>query len=983
MSAAVEVLEPRFLLADGDLDPSFGVGGKVTTNFGTDAKGNSVLVQSGGEVVVAGYKFIGGTPNFADFAFARYNSNGTLNNTITTDFNGRDDSATSMASQSDGKIVVVGLHNGVYRLARYDYTLGLDASFYGGPGTDHGSLMINFNQLVGSPPSVALSDDKIIIAGSGYLLRFNGPVPDTSFDGDGRLNTPPDCTNGVAMQPDGKIVIVGRQGDFKLVRYTVDGSLDTIFGDSGIANTDFFGFEDQGSSVVVQADGKIVVAGYATSGGNRDFALARYNNDGSLDTSFDGDGKVTTDFAGSTDFATSVAVQADGRIIVAGQSDTGGGDYDFALARYNVNGSLDTSFNGDGRLTTDFGSSQDRATSVALQADGKIVVAGYTFNGSFNVFALARYTNTDEPPTFNSTPTISVQENTMVVQTLIATDPETAILTFSLAGGADQAQFSIGASSGILRFALPPDFEQPADANQDNVYVVQVGVSDGTTLVTQTISVTVTGVNDNNPATTSAATASVAENTTAVLTVTATDADLPTQTLTFSIVGGADQTRFGISSGSVLLFASHTPPPDFENPTDADGDNVYVVQVQASDGNGGTSPPQTINVTVTGVNDNLPVFTSITSLTVAEITTAVLTATATDLDQPDQTVTFSLTSGADQSQFAITSGGVLTFATAPAFKSPTDADGDNVYLVQVTASDGNGGTTTQDMTVTVAPDVRMYRAYNPIANFHFLTTSKFQFDNALLHGYNDETTGRAGFAVVGSDVQSSSPLYRLYNLQRGFHYYTLNPVERNILINLVPPPPAGQPDTRTTGWRDEGIEGYMYPTAHDGTSTIFRLYNTDSGTHLFTENMATRDAILAIADPATGRHPWQRHDDVGFAFVVSAGSALARGAAVSRAIQLAPAQSSADVAASQINLTVTHSEVQPGLIHPEVSIFSRLNFGLRQYGSSTALPTSFRPRQLSSPESRETGDTSQLVGHFWEQMGSTLPSELADLFDSR
>ncbi len=216
----------------------------------------------------------------------------------------------------------------------------------------------------------------------------------------------------------------------------------------------------------------------------------------------------------------------------------------------------------------------------------------------------------------------------------------------------------------------------------------------GTT--TQTISVTVTAVNDNNPAITSAATANVAENTTAVLTVTGTDADLPAQTLSFSIVGGADQNKFNLSGG-VLTFVS---APDFETPTDANGDNVYVVQVQASDGQGGTSSTQTINVTVTAVNDNNPVFTSAASANTAENTTAVLTVTATDADLPAQTVSFSIVGGADQNKFNL-SGGVLTFAAAPDFEVPTDANGDNVYVVQVQADDGNGGTTTQTISVTV------------------------------------------------------------------------------------------------------------------------------------------------------------------------------------------------------------------------------------------------------------------------------------------
>jgi serralysin len=132
-----------------------------------------------------------------------------------------------------------------------------------------------------------------------------------------------------------------------------------------------------------------------------------------------------------------------------------------------------------------------------------------------------------------------------------------------------------------LKFKTPPNYEAPTDANGDNGYEVIVQASDGKGgVTTQTIRVTVSPVNDNRPLITSPDAVSVAENTTAVLTVTATDADLPPQAITFSIVGGADQSRFNITSGGVLSFNS---PPNFEAPTDSNGDNVYIVIVEATD----------------------------------------------------------------------------------------------------------------------------------------------------------------------------------------------------------------------------------------------------------------------------------------------------------------------------------------------------------------------------------------------------------------
>ena len=132
-----------------------------------------------------------------------------------------------------------------------------------------------------------------------------------------------------------------------------DGSLDTSFDTDGKVTTAIGSATDYGRSVAIQSDGKIVVAGYSNNGSNFDFALARYNTDGSLDTYFDSDGKITTAIGSSNDYAFSVAIQSDGKIVVAGYSynESGG---EFALARYNTDGSLDTSFDTDGKVTTGF-----------------------------------------------------------------------------------------------------------------------------------------------------------------------------------------------------------------------------------------------------------------------------------------------------------------------------------------------------------------------------------------------------------------------------------------------------------------------------------------------------------------------------------------------------------------------------------------------------------------------------------------------------
>ena len=296
-----------------------------------------------------------------------------------------------------------------------------------------------------------------------------------------------------------------------------------------------------------------------------------------------------------------------------------------------------------------------------------------------------------------ATASVNVNENATAVTTVTATDADlpAQTLTYAIAGGADAALFAIDGNTGALTFLAPPDYEAPADANGDNVYEVTVQVSDGALTDTQAISVTVQPVNDNNPVITSdgggaTATVNVNENDTAVTTVTATDADLPAQTLTYSIAGGADAALFAIDGNTGAL--TFLAPPDFESPADANGDNVYEVTVQVTDG--ALTDTQAISVTVQPVNDNNPVITSdgggaTASVNVNENTTVVTTVTATDADLPAQTLTYAIAGGADAAFFAIDSNtGALTFLAAPDYEAPADANGDNVYEVTVQVSDG-------------------------------------------------------------------------------------------------------------------------------------------------------------------------------------------------------------------------------------------------------------------------------------------------------
>ena len=228
---------------------------------------------------------------------------------------------------------------------------------------------------------------------------------DTTFSTDGKVTGTFDgsgisAVHDVAIQQDGKILVVGLTTsgtsgteDFGLARYNTDGSLDTSFDGDGRVTTDVSAGDTIAYSVAIQSNGKIIVAGLSeTSSNNWDFALVRYASNGSLDTSFDSDGKVTTDFSGQNDTISEIQIQSDSKIVAAGYRSDSASYTSFALARYNADGSLDTSFDGDGKVTTDFGVGS-WGYGLDIRSNGKIIVAGQAYSGPTGDtdFAVARY----------------------------------------------------------------------------------------------------------------------------------------------------------------------------------------------------------------------------------------------------------------------------------------------------------------------------------------------------------------------------------------------------------------------------------------------------------------------------------------------------------------------------------------------------------------------------------------------------------------
>ena len=321
-----------------------------------------VAIQPDGKIVVVGYTSIPSTPpapRLPDtFALARYNSDGSLDTgfgdggKVSGNVNGR---AFAVAIQDDGKIVVAGEFTfdstngndfGDFTVARFDTNGNLDASF-GSSGT--GQIVTDIGLSTNAAQNLVLqSDGAIVVSGkpqgstAGFdhtdVVRYNanGSIDD-SFGGDGKVTLPGMAIGeGLALQGDGKLVLVGSVEtavppatsiEFAVMRLDADGSVDEAFGEgNGIVTTGISGRGDAARAVALQGDGKILVAGGSNQQLNSNFAVARYDIDGTLDATFGNDGTLTVDFFGFADVAESVAVQPDGKIVLGG------------LARDNVDG---------------------------------------------------------------------------------------------------------------------------------------------------------------------------------------------------------------------------------------------------------------------------------------------------------------------------------------------------------------------------------------------------------------------------------------------------------------------------------------------------------------------------------------------------------------------------------------------------------------------------------------------------------------------
>jgi len=403
-----EALLAARYLPNGKLDPSFDGDGKFIVSGAAYHITDLALQPDGKFVILGDYK-----ATDHDFKVFRVNPNGGLDpglggfGAVGIDFLDAD-VASDVALLGDGRIVAHGIANSSPGTATALVRLWPDGTLDAG-----GWQTADVEDAFFDPESEELafgmavqSDGKVVV--TGYIARSSDHLgnnfglarflrngqPDMAFGTGGGLNFgfgARDIAQAVAIQPDGKIVAAGYTitpagGDFMVARFLTNGAVDNSFGFGGFSVLDFMGGDDYGMDVAVAPDGKIVVGGTTFNGARLVYGVARFNPNGTADTSFDQDGKQLFEFvAGLTHQVEAMLVQPDGRIILGGRVGS-----DFGLVRFNESGTVDGSFGSGGSTRTDMGGT-DALCDLAFTGTGGFVAAGSRQLGNSD-FALACYT---------------------------------------------------------------------------------------------------------------------------------------------------------------------------------------------------------------------------------------------------------------------------------------------------------------------------------------------------------------------------------------------------------------------------------------------------------------------------------------------------------------------------------------------------------------------------------------------------------------
>jgi uncharacterized delta-60 repeat protein len=748
----LERLEDRHLLSAGTLDPTFNPTGTLPGTLVGDLfflGAETIAVQPDGKILVGGtYQPPVGGVNAQDFAVARYLSNGQLDTTFgTTDSDGINGLATAdfddggtfsgqdvafdMKVDSLGRIVMVGrafngAGNQLMAIARFDANGSLDTSFSGDGKVTHATPGF-IPELRGLELQ---SDGKIVVVGISRTgssstnnffvgrLNSNGSLDTAGFGGGlGYVMTDfgssrNDSAFDVAIQSDGKIVVAGQATigtvtQFGLARYNVNGTLDTAtdgfdtqeFGTGGKVTTPIvFGLTtDNIRALAIQADGKIIVTGNSSETNSTNLVMARYNTDGSLDTSFNSTGASLNAAATqpgvlliniqptnpstdrTRDFGEGLVIQPDGNYVVVGASANVSGNFPntvtsngrlLAMRVLAATGTLDTSFGSGGITLIDMapGASGESLNEVAIQPDGKIIAAGaFDDNNTINDgYSIARFESG-----LALAPSISgdadVDEGSLYTLNLSSSDPTTSQWTINWGDG---VQIVSGNPSSVTHVYVDGDANYTISATIDT--------STGTVAAGNTVDVTV-----HNVAPTLAISGAADVDEGSIYTLNLSSSDPGSDTITSWTINWGDGTQ--VVTGNPTS-ATHTY---------IDGDAPYIISATATDEDGTFSAGNTVAVTVHNV---APTADDATFNLVENSPNGTVVGTVTATDPGDDSPLFSIAGGSGAAAFSINSS---TGEISVANSALLDFETSPVLTLNVEVDDGDGGFDTASVTINL------------------------------------------------------------------------------------------------------------------------------------------------------------------------------------------------------------------------------------------------------------------------------------------
>ncbi len=859
---SLESMEGRALLSGTvGLDPHFGVNGVALADFGGSDSGMTIAMQSDGKVLMAGRAWNG---NEYDFGVVRFNTDGTLDSSFgegglaRADMGSIFDTPYAMAVQTNGRIVVVGQTEGIgydFGMARFNTDGSLDSGF----GTD-GKVVVDFAGSYDLAYGVAVhASGKITIAGtatdSDYHFRFglaqfnaDGSLDSTFGDGGkvmtafGNLDTE---AYTILSASGGKFLVAGYAYDFEtggadlaLARYNSDGSLDTTFDGDGMVVTDVGTYDESVHGLALTSDGSIIAAG--TAGG--DYLVVKYSSSGQLDTDFGTDGKVFVDYVGGYDVGHAVGMAGD-QIMVAGAADMLG-DMDFGMVRLNADGSADETFGNNGLLTIDLGSWDDEAMGMVVEGNGNLMVGGFAVNGAGDYdFAAVHYgTFTDDtpnlPPVADPGLSYSVGEGGSVSLSGAGShDDDGTIVSYEWDLDYDGSNFTVDAT-GVATLFSAAGLDGPTSRMVALRVTDDAGCSDVTTVMVN--------VTNANPTVSVGDDMSVNEGSSVDLSALIGDMGAAdTQSLLWHVSASNGQV-IADGTGSHMVFV----PAD---------NGVYTVTLTVTDDDGGVGSD---TVVVTALNTS-PTVSAGDDQTANEGSMVSLGGSFSDPGNDSYSILWHVVAS---------NGQVVADGYASGF-SFTPAD-NGTYTVTYTVTDDDGGSGSDVMMVTVnnvAPTVSagddrtvnegsmvsFSGSFSDPGNdsysilWHVVASNGQVIEDGHGSGLSfkalDNGTYTVTYTVTDDDGGSASDvvLVTVNNVAPHVYVGTTYTVNENTLVNLNGVFSDPGADTYAMNWHVVASNGQVVA---DGSGTSFSFTPVDNGTYTVTYTVSDDDGGVGSDD---------------------------------------------------------------------------------------------------------------------------------------